>query len=152
MTFESDRRGSIATLSNDMFKKLLDAEEDFNRETSKMQEEITSLRQQLKISQMESKELDQQRRQSISTLHNSMFKKLLEAEDEAQEEIKKLNIRIQTLVSQIRGLGAKPIPGQDEDDISDDEEFNTLHFFFFFNFFLLRNFEPFVLKNNTCLT
>jgi len=166
----STHRGSLVTMHNKMFKRLLDAEEERENESedkekkvielekkvqnyeeiyksgdvnkslqdflTKEQEYLNKIQQlerrvkqledELKIERMKVEEEDRERRKSIATLHNRMFKRFLHAEEQRDELITGLKSRIQELEREVIYLKNKNQPSAvATNPVSSDMSFDT---------------------------
>eukprot|EP00485_Elphidium_margaritaceum_P016913 CAMPEP_0202726078 /NCGR_PEP_ID=MMETSP1385-20130828/184428_1 /ASSEMBLY_ACC=CAM_ASM_000861 /TAXON_ID=933848 /ORGANISM="Elphidium margaritaceum" /LENGTH=826 /DNA_ID=CAMNT_0049392291 /DNA_START=35 /DNA_END=2516 /DNA_ORIENTATION=- len=83
-------RKSISILHTNMFKKLLDAEDDFEDKIEKLQEEIRQRDALLALEKQKNDHADRLRRDSIQTVHNNMLSKLLDAQAQHDELIERL--------------------------------------------------------------
>ncbi len=79
-TLDMTRRNSVTAISQNMFQKLLAAEQEKQMEKETLEEEISRLKDELLRERFDKQQSEMQRRGTVSTLHTSMFKKLLEAE------------------------------------------------------------------------
>lgn len=83
----AEKRGSLSNFTTNQFQKLLDQESEYHKETQSLLKTVKDLEDDLSIERLKNEELNACHRQSISTLHSNMFKKLLEAEDDYEEEV-----------------------------------------------------------------
>merc|ERR1719361_2947267 len=135
-------RKSISTLHTNMFKKLLDAEDEFEDKLEKKTEEFTQLQKELQREKIKNDQSDKLRRDSVQTVHNQMLTKMLDAQaqfDEDREKLEKENKELKTklrkemLKSAARseknaekyGIEAEESRDEDESDISDMETEDT---------------------------
>merc|ERR1719361_876524 len=135
-------RKSISTLHTNMFKKLLDAEDEFEDKLEKKTEEFTQLQKELQREKIKNDQSDKLRRDSVQTVHNQMLTKMLDAQaqfDEDRERLEKENKELKTklrkemLKSAARseknaekyGIEAEESRDEDESDISDMETEET---------------------------
>merc|ERR1719361_2202024 len=135
-------RKSISTLHTNMFKKLLDAEDEFEDKLEKKTEEFTQLQKELQREKIKNDQSDKLRRDSVQTVHNQMLTKMLDAQaqfDEDREKLEKENKELKTklrkemLKSAARseknaekyGIEAEESRDEDESDISDMETEET---------------------------
>mmetsp|Transcript_71793 Transcript_71793/g.114275 ORF Transcript_71793/g.114275 Transcript_71793/m.114275 type:complete len:721 (+) Transcript_71793:179-2341(+) len=95
-------RKSISTLHTNMFRKLLDAEDDFEERIERLQEEVSQKNKLLQMEKMKNEHSDKLRRDSIQTVHNNMLAKLLDAQAEHDEKEEKLQNEIKELKAQLR--------------------------------------------------
>eukprot|EP00486_Rosalina_sp_Unknown_P017008 CAMPEP_0201596914 /NCGR_PEP_ID=MMETSP0190_2-20130828/193507_1 /ASSEMBLY_ACC=CAM_ASM_000263 /TAXON_ID=37353 /ORGANISM="Rosalina sp." /LENGTH=696 /DNA_ID=CAMNT_0048057559 /DNA_START=35 /DNA_END=2121 /DNA_ORIENTATION=- len=130
-TTDSHRK-SISTLHTNMFKKLLDAEDDFEDKIDKLNEELAVRDRELTMERLKNEQSDKLRRDSIQTVHNNMLTKLLDAqaehdekEEKLQNEIKELKAQLRKQILQNEARSDKRAEAGDNDDDSDMSDLET---------------------------
>ncbi|ETO26383.1 hypothetical protein RFI_10755 [Reticulomyxa filosa] len=101
---DRERRKSVVTLHNRMFKRFLDAEEESESMIIALKERVQLLERELYAARFKTEEIDKKRRESISALHSNMFKQLLDAEADHDQTTKNFILQIQQLRLQIKAL------------------------------------------------
>merc|ERR1719361_1473670 len=84
-TSDSHRK-SISTLHTNMFKKLLDAEDEFQDKLDREISEKKRLEKEIQREKLKNEQSDKLRRDSVQTVHNQMLSKILDAQAEHEEE------------------------------------------------------------------
>merc|ERR1719361_452351 len=84
-TSDSHRK-SISTLHTNMFKKLLDAEDEFQDKLDREISEKKKLEKEIQREKLKNEQSDKLRRDSVQTVHNQMLSKILDAQAEHEEE------------------------------------------------------------------
>eukprot|EP01083_Nonionella_stella_P009271 26791_1 len=118
-------RKSISTLHTNMFKKLLDAEDDFEDKMDKVNEELVQTQRELQLEKMRTVQSDKLRRDSIQTVHNNMLTKLLDAqaehderEERHQKEVNELKAALRKEI--LRGQARAEKDAADREDVDSD--------------------------------
>eukprot|EP01084_Bolivina_argentea_P083512 151190_1 len=125
-------RKSISTLHTNMFKKLLDAEDDFEDKIDKLNDELSHKTRELQMEKMKNEQSDKLRRDSIQTVHNNMLTKLLDAQAEHDEKEEKFQNEIKELKAQLRKEILKDLAQKDKhkekygDDSDNDSDMSDL--------------------------
>jgi len=94
---QKQRRGSVSFLSRQMMAKLLEAEEENEEQKLKFKEKLQSLQKELENSKEMSFNLEKVRRNSVTKVSQTMFHKLLQAEQTKKEMTQQYQERIQEL-------------------------------------------------------
>merc|ERR1712154_750698 len=132
-TSDSHRK-SISTLHTNMFKKLLDAEDDFEDKIDRLKDEVNAKQRELAMEKMKNEQSDKLRRDSIQTVHNNMLTKLLDAQAEHDEKEEKYLNEIKSLKQELRkeilknGANRERLKelNKDRNEDSDDEDLSDL--------------------------
>merc|ERR1712241_1166773 len=100
-TSDSHRK-SISTLHTNMFKKLLDAEDEFQDKLDREISEKRRLEKEIQREKLKNEQSDKLRRDSVQTVHNQMLSKILDAQAEHEEERESLARENKELKRQIK--------------------------------------------------
>merc|ERR1711933_309000 len=94
---QKQRRGSVSFLSRQMMAKLLEAEEENEKQKNVFKEKLQSLQKELENSKEMSFNLEKTRRNSVTKVSQTMFHKLLQAEQTKKEMVQQYEDRIKEL-------------------------------------------------------
>merc|ERR1712228_1013386 len=94
---QKQRRGSVSFLSKQMMAKLLEAEEESEEQRKNFKEKLQALEKELEASKEMSFNLEKTRRNSVTKVSQTMFSKLLEAEQNKKQNVEKYEQRINEL-------------------------------------------------------
>lgn len=94
---QKQRRSSVSFLSKQMMAKLLEAEEENEETKQKFKEKLQHLQKELEESKEMSFNLEKTRRNSVTKVSQTMFHKLLSAEQSKNELVKRYEAEIKKL-------------------------------------------------------
>ncbi|ETO30357.1 hypothetical protein RFI_06763 [Reticulomyxa filosa] len=90
---------------NKTLQEFIERQEQYAQQIDELKQSNKQLENELKIEKLKTENTDQERRKSVTMLHNRMFQKLLDAEESNEEKMNILKRRVQELEKELRQSG-----------------------------------------------